>query len=104
MKVASKKAAIDTGTSLIAVSTAEAEAINKAIGAKKSWNGQYTIDCAKIPKLPKLGLTFNGKEFVLEGKDYILNVQNSCISGFIGLDIPAPAGPLWIVGMMLTMI
>ena len=45
LKVQSKRAAIDTGTSLIAVSTKECEAINTAIGAKKSWNGQYTLDC-----------------------------------------------------------
>ncbi|KAI8908746.1 hypothetical protein PhCBS80983_g01097 [Powellomyces hirtus] len=96
------RAAIDTGTSLCALPTAEADAINTRIGAKKGWSGQWTVDCSTLPTLPKLTLVFGGKDFVLEGKDYILKVSSGgsdqCVSGFMGLDIPAPAGPLWIVG------
>jgi saccharopepsin len=95
LNVQSKGAAIDTGTSLIAMPVNEAKAINTAIGAKASWNGQYTIDCSLVPSLPELVLVFAGKQYVLKGEDYILNVQNSCVSGFIGLDIGVP---LWIVG------
>ena len=47
-------AAIDTGTSLIALPTDVAEILNSEIGATKGWNGQYTVDCAKVPDLPPL--------------------------------------------------
>lgn len=100
--VTTSRAAIDTGSSLFAVPVAEADRINKAIGGKKNWSGQYTIDCATIPDLPDLSLGFGGKSFILSGSDYVLEVsqggQSQCISGFMGMDIPAPAGPLWIVG------
>jgi saccharopepsin len=92
------KAAIDTGTSLIALPVAEADAINKAIGATKGLNGQYSVDCGKVSSLPTLSLTLGDHVYTLDGKDYILSVQGTCISGFTGIDIPAPAGPLWIVG------
>lgn len=89
-------AAIDTGSSLLVVPTTLADLINQQLGAEKNWAGQYTIDCAKIPSLPEFCLTFAEKDFCLSGEDYILNVQNQCISGFMGMDIPEPAGPLWI--------
>ncbi|ORX45909.1 endopeptidase [Hesseltinella vesiculosa] len=89
-------AAIDTGTSLIVAPATVADLINEQIGAKKNWAGQYTIDCSKVPSLPEFCFVFAGKDFCMDGKDYILNVQNQCISGFMGMDIPAPAGPLWV--------
>jgi len=91
-------AAIDTGTSLLAVPTVVAELINKQIGAKKNFAGQYVIECDKVPGLPDFSLQFNGKLFTLTGYDYILQVQGQCISAFMGLDIPEPLGPIWIIG------
>jgi len=91
-------AAIDTGTSLIALPTDIAEMLNTQIGATKSWNGQYTVDCAKVPTLPELSFYFGGKAYPLKGEDYILNVQGTCMSSFTGMDINLPGGSLWIVG------
>ncbi|KAI8868094.1 aspartic endopeptidase Pep2, partial [Ramicandelaber brevisporus] len=92
-------AAIDTGTSLIAAPSDIAELINAQLGATKDpLSGQYTVDCSKIGSLPDLSFKFGGKYYTLTGKDYILQVQSSCISSIMAMDIPAPAGPLWIVG------
>ena len=70
--------------------------INEMLGGKKTWSGQYQIDCEQLPNLPELALTFGGVDFVLKGTDYVLKVQDQCISGFMGMDIPA--GRIWIVG------
>ncbi|KDN51374.1 putative PEP4-aspartyl protease [Tilletiaria anomala UBC 951] len=98
MELDNAGAAIDTGTSLIALPTDVAEILNKEIGATKSWNGQYTIDCEKVKSLPNLTFTFDGKQYPLGPEDYILNVQGSCLSSFMGLDMPSNLGTLWIVG------
>ncbi|KAL0094952.1 secreted aspartyl protease [Phycomyces blakesleeanus] len=91
-------AAIDTGSSLLVCPTAFADLLNKEFGAEKNWAGQYVVDCARIPDLPEFCFIFNGKDFCLTAEDYILQMQNQCISGFMGMDIPEPAGPIWIVG------
>lgn len=68
------------------------------MGATKGYNGQYTVDCAKRDTLPDMTFTLTGHNFTISAFDYILEVQGSCISAFAGMDIPAPAGPLVILG------
>ncbi|KAJ5338570.1 Peptidase A1 [Penicillium brevicompactum] len=89
---------LDTGTSLIALPSTMAELLNKEIGATKSWNGQYTVDCAKRDSLPDLTFTLAGHPFKISAYDYVLEVQGSCISSFMGMDFPEPVGPLAILG------
>ncbi|RYP27034.1 hypothetical protein DL768_011371 [Monosporascus sp. mg162] len=89
---------LDTGTSLIALPTDLAELLNKEIGAKKSYNGQYTVECSLRDKLPDITFTLSGYDFAIGPYDYILEVQGSCISTFMGMDFPAPVGPLAILG------
>ena len=89
---------LDTGTSLIALPSTLAELLNKEIGAKKSFNGQYTVECNKRDSLPDLTFTLSGYNFTIGPYDYILEVQGSCISSFMGMDFPEPAGPLAILG------
>jgi saccharopepsin len=76
---------LDTGTSLIALPTTLAELLNKEIGAKKGYNGQYTIECEKRDSLPDMSFTLSGREFAITPYDYILEVQGSCISSFMGM-------------------
>jgi len=94
------EAVMDTGTSLIAGPSGDIKAINEAIGAKVNpLTGQGMIDCAQIPSLPVINFTFGGKDYALEGKDYVLKIEQGgqalCLSGFMGL--PTPGG-LWILG------
>jgi len=89
---------LDTGTSLIVLPSNLAEMLNAQIGAKKGFNGQYSLDCSKRDSLPDITFTLSGYNFSITAYDYILEVQGSCISTFTAMDIPEPTGPLAILG------
>lgn len=91
-------AAIDTGTSLIALPSSLAELLNAKIGATKGWSGQYSIDCEARSSLPDLTINFGGYNFTLSPFEYTLEISGSCISAFTPMDLPAPFETLAIIG------
>lgn len=93
---------IDSGTSLLALPTDLAEAVNHAIGAFKFLNGEYIVPCRHMDTMPNIDFTLNSVVYTLTPQDYVMKIEaegsTQCISGFMGMDIPPPAGPLWILG------
>jgi len=91
------KAIIDSGTSLLAGPSHEVRQLAQAVGATPMIAGEYAISC-DAPNATSIEFELDGHSYKLEPSDYILNTGGACLFGMMGIDIPAPAGPLWILG------
>ncbi|KAH6686866.1 vacuolar protease A [Plectosphaerella plurivora] len=91
-------AILDTGTSLNVLPSSLADMLNTEMGAKKGYNGQWSIDCKERDNLPDITFELAGYNYSITAYDYILEVSGSCISTFQGMDLPEPVGPLVILG------
>jgi cathepsin D len=94
------RAIVDTGTSLIAGPVAEVGRINAALGCitVPGVGECIFVKCPDYKKLPQITVAISGHNFVLGPEQYIMNEGGQCISGFLGMDIPPPLGPLFILG------
>jgi len=93
-----QKAIIDSGTSLLAGPKEQVAALATQVGATSVLGKEYVVDCSKKSSLPDLKVTLGGQEFTLTANDYVLQVSSQCLFAFMGIDVPAPRGPLWIMG------
>jgi hypothetical protein len=92
------KAIVDSGTSLLTGPSDAVAAIAKQIGAKEFIAGEYMVSCDNADSMPDFEFTIDGKVYTLSASDYLIPDGDECLLGMIGLDIPRPNGPLWILG------
>jgi len=98
----------DTGTSLIAGPKDDIALIISKLGISApsgsggADTGQYSIPCDQVDSLPPLTFVIGGQEFSLTGRQYVLEVDSfgkeECMLGLMAMDVPPPAGPIWILG------
>ena len=88
---------VDSGTSLMTGPVDDIKALAEKVGARSFIEGEYLISC-DTSKLPDIDFVLNGETYTLSGEDYIIQDGPICLWAFMGMDIPEPAGPLWIMG------
>jgi len=90
-------AIVDSGTSLLTGPTSVVKEIAEAMGAKKINKAEYMVSC-DAQGLPSFTYTLNGKDYTLDSSDYLIPDGDMCLLAMMGLDVPRPNGPLWIMG------
>jgi hypothetical protein len=90
------KAIVDSGTSILTGPASEVSKIAEALGGKEIVPGEYFVKCDYNG--PNFDFTIDGNVYTLTPKDYLIPDGNLCLLGLMALDIPAPTGPLWILG------
>jgi len=88
-------AVVDSGTSLMAGPTEVVEAIAKKLGATKILGKEYILGCGKTYEI---AYSIAGQEYSFSNDEMNIADGPLCIFGMMGIDIPAPRGPLWILG------
>ncbi len=94
---AGNNAIVDSGTSILTGPTDVVQAIATAMGGKAINAAEYMVPCDG-PNQPSLVYTLNGVDYTLEPSDYLIPDGTMCLLGIMGMDIPRPTGPLWILG------
>lgn len=95
--VTDAKAIVDSGTSILTGPTEIVASIAASIGAKEIIAGEYMVGC-NYDTLPNFDFVIDGKTYSLSAKDYLIPDGDLCLLGIMGMDVPAPTGPLWILG------
>merc|ERR1711998_347317 len=92
-----KTAIVDSGTSLLAGPKDDVAAIAKSLGATSVMGKEYIFsDCTKGG--PDMDITIAGKDYTFKFADYTIQSGSTCLFAMMGIDVPAPNGPLWILG------
>jgi len=91
------KAIVDSGTSILTAPSEVVASIAKQLGAHEIIEGEYMVAC-NYDTLPDFVFNIDGKDYTLTAYDYLLPDGDLCLLGMIGMDIPPPSGPLWILG------
>jgi len=88
-------AIVDSGTSLMAGPTTVVKGIAKKLGATGILGKEYIIGCNKEFEV---AWTIDGQDYSFKNTDMNIADGPLCIFGMMPIDIPAPRGPLWILG------
>ncbi|EHB13864.1 Cathepsin E, partial [Heterocephalus glaber] len=95
------QAIVDTGTSLITGPPPKIKQLQEALGATYV-DEEYAVECANLNMMQDVTFVINGVLYTLSPTAYTLldyaDGMQVCSTGFQGLEIQPPAGPLWILG------
>jgi len=86
---------VDSGTSLIAGPSISIIQIMKEIGARKFINGEYVVNCNKVPDMPSIIVEFGEINIEIPASNYVIENGGICLVGLMAIDTPQN---IWILG------